>query len=286
MMMNIGYLNGNYLPKVEIKISPDDRGFLFADGVYEVVRWYQGDFFDMEGHLTRLKRSLREIKISWPEADIFPEISLQLINRNSLEDKPALVYIQVTRGAVPRAHAFPSPPVTPTVYAFAKEFDPAPEKVAAGIGVIMKKDIRWSRCDVKSVALLPNVLSIQEAVESGNGECIFVRDGFITECSHSNVFFVFDNVLYTHPESENILSGISRKNIIRIAKNAGIEVREVAVSEKDIEKADEVFISNTSSEAGPVISVNGKKVGNGKPGPVTLKLRSLFNEETARLRKF
>lgn len=284
--MDIAFLNGNYQPKNEIKISPDDRGFLFADGIYEVVRWYQGDFFDMEGHLARLKRSLREVRISWPEADLFPDISLQLIKRNSLEGKPALVYIQVTRGAVPRAHAFPSPAVSPTVYAFAKGFDPAPEKVAAGIGVIMKKDIRWSRCDIKSVSLLPNVLSFQEAVETGNNECIFVRDGRITECSHSNVFIVIDNILYTHPESDNILSGISRKNVIRIAKKAGIAVRETAVNEKDIEKAEEVFISNTSSEVGPVISINGKKVGNGKPGVMTMKLKALFNEETAGLRKF
>jgi len=285
MMMNIGYLNGDYLPKNEIKISPDDRGFLFADGIYEVVRWYQGGFFDMDGHLARLKRSLHEIRINWHEADSFPEISLQLIKKNSLENKPALIYIQVTRGAVPRAHAFPSPPVSPTVYAFAREFDPAPEKVAAGISVIMKKDIRWSRCDIKSIALLPNVLSFQEAVETGNNECIFVRDGLITECSHSNVFIVIDNVIYTHPESENILSGISRKNIIMLARKAGIGVKEVAVSEKEIDRADEVFIANTSSEAGPVISINGRRVGSGNPGPVTLRIRNMFREETMKLRK-
>lgn len=282
--MEISYYNGSYLPREEIHISPDDRGFLFADGVYEVARWYEGFFYDMEGHMARLKRSLREIRIEWPEADEFPAVAEELILRNSLEKKPALVYLQVTRGAAKRSHAFPSPAVTPTVYAFARSFRPDPEKTGKGIQVIMKNETRWSRCDIKSVSLLPNILSFQEAVENDCHECIFVRNGIITECAHSNIFFVIDGVLRTHPESEHILSGISRKNILRLAAESGIPHKELAVKEEEFGHATEAFISNTSFEVAPVTLINGNKVGDGRPGPVAARLRVLFNEDVERQR--
>jgi D-alanine transaminase len=282
--MEIVYFSGKYIPEKDVKISPDDRGFLFADGIYEVVRWYEGCFFDMDGHLNRLKRSLREIRIEWSGADEFPVIANDLIIRNSLQKLPALVYIQVTRGVAKRSHSFPSPSVPPTVYAFARGFKPDPDMITRGIKTILKKDIRWIRCDIKSVSLLPNILSFQDAVEAGTMECIFEREGVITECAHSNVFFIRENILFTHPESNNILSGISRKNIILIAKHEGIKVKEDAVSVKDLNMMDEVFITNTSFEVAPVISINNIPVGNGKPGPVTLKLRALFHNETMKLR--
>ncbi|MBI5009954.1 MAG: aminotransferase class IV [Bacteroidia bacterium] len=283
--MDIAYLNGKYLPSDEITISPDDRGFLFADGIYEVVRWYEGGFYDMDGHLKRMKRSLREIRIEWQGVNEFPAIAGELIIRNSLQNLPALVYIQVTRGVARRSHSFPSPPVPPTVYAFARSFSPDPDMIARGIKTILKKDIRWSRCDIKSVSLLPNILSFQDAVEAGTLECIFERDGLITECAHSNVFFVTDGVLYTHPESENILSGISRKNVLRLAGETGIQVNEIAVKADDLHLVDEAFITNTSFEVAPVLAINNKTVGNGKPGPVTLKIRNLFRIETMKLKK-
>lgn len=283
--MDIAFLNGKFLPTDEIRISPDDRGFLFADGIYEVVRWYQGGFFDMEGHHLRMKRSLREVRIDWPGADEFPSVANELIIRNSLHDKHALVYLQVTRGVARRSHAFPSPAVPPTVYAFARGFSPDPDMISRGIKTILKKDIRWSRCDIKSVSLLPNILSFQDAVEAGTSECIFERDGLITECAHSNVFFVKEGTLYTHPESDNILSGISRRNVILLARETGVPVIEEAVQFKDLPLADEAFITNTSFEVAPVISINNSPVGDGKPGPVTLKLRSLFRNETLKLKK-
>ncbi len=283
--MDISYINGQFLPANEISISPDDRGFLFADGIYEVVRWYEGDFFDMEGHLLRLKRSMRELRIIWPLADEFPSLAKELIIRNSLQKTPALVYIQVTRGVAKRSHSFPSPPVSPTVYAFARGFTPDPGKIAAGIRTIMKKDIRWARCDIKSVSLLPNILSFQGAVEEESLECVFVKNGMITECAHSNVFFVRDGTVYTHPESESILSGISRKNVIRLASQAGIPVNETAITEKDLPHMDEAFVTNTSFEVAPVISINNKPVGDGKPGRITLALRTLFQQETLKLKK-
>jgi D-alanine transaminase len=274
--METAFLNGNFLPKNEIKISPDDRGFLFADGIYEVVRWYEGFFFDMASHMMRLKRSMREIRISWADADTFPLVAQKLITLNNLQNRPALVYLQVTRGAAKRTHAFPAPPVEPTVYAFAMSFRPDSETMASGIGVILRKDIRWSRCDIKSVSLLPNVLSFQEARELGNYECIFVRDGLITEGAHSNVFFVIKGVLYTHPESENVLPGVTRKNVLRIARETGIRVMETAVPERRISELNEAFITNTSSEVAPVVSINNKSVGEGIPGPVTKLLQEKF----------
>lgn len=277
--MEIVFLNGKYLPKDEAKISPDDRGFLFAEGIYEVVRWYEGFFYDMEGHITRMKRGLREIRIQWPEADSFSNIARELIKRNHLDKSPALVYIQITRGAAKRTHAFPSPPIIPTVYSFASSFIPENRGKESGVSVLLKEDLRWTRCDIKSVALLANTLSFQEAVENKCFECVFVRDGFITECSHSNIFFVIKNALYTHPESPFILSGITRKNIIRIAKKAGISVKEEAIAEENIGIVDEAFISNTSGEVTPVTILGSVTIGNGKPGPVTKLIKEKFYEE-------
>jgi len=277
--MEIAYFNGAYIPKDDVRISPDDRGFLFAEGIYEVVRWYEGFFYDMEGHLARMKRSLRETLIQWPEADSFPLLARELIRLNNLEKSSALVYLQVTRGAAKRTHSFPAPPVSPTVYAFARDFIPENAGKESGTGIMLREDIRWGRCDIKSVALLPNTLCFQEAVSKGFSECAFVRDGIITECSHSNIFFVEKGILFTHPESVHVLSGITRKNIIRVARKAGIPVKEEAVSKKKLGKVQEVFITNTSGEIIPVTKIDNLVIGGGKPGPVTRIIRERFNDE-------
>jgi len=272
------FFNDQFLPSGKAAVSPDDRGFLFADGIYEVVRWYSGFFFDMEGHLARLKRSLKEVKIKWDEEDSFPSIAEKLIKLNNLDDKPALVYFQVTRGAAPRTHTFPSPPVKPTTYGFAKTFIPESSGKENGISIMLKKDIRWGRCDIKSIALLPNTMCFEEAVECGHGECIFVKDGHVTEGSHSNIFFVIDGILRTHPESEAILSGITRKNAIKSAVECGIRIEERAVTEKELPLVSEAFITNTSAEITPVIAFDKQPVGNGKPGPVTKMIQKKFRE--------
>ena len=282
--MEISFFNGKFIPKEEIKISPDDRGFLFAEGIYEVVRWYEGFFFDMESHLARMKRSLREILIKWPEEDSFPEIAVELIRLNHLEKSSALVYLQVTRGAAQRTHAFPSPSVSPTVYAYARNFIPENEGKESGIGITLKNDIRWARCDIKSIALLPNTLCYQEALDKGFLECAFVRKGFITECSHSNIFFVINGIVYTHPESDYVLSGITRKNIIRIARKALIPVKEEAVAENMLAKVTEAFISNTSGEVTPVIEIDDQTVGKGTPGPLTRIIREKFYDHICSLK--
>ena len=277
--MEISYLNGKYIPGDEINISADDRGFLFADGIYEAIRWYGNFFYDMDSHMTRLKRSMGEIRLSWPEAGTFPEIAARLVKINSLEDRPAIVYVQVTRGVARRSHAFPSPPVNPTVYAYARSFRPDNNLINNWIRTILRKDIRWTRCDIKTIALLPNVLSLQEAKENDCHECIFSRDDIITECCHSNVFFVLDGVLRTHPESELILSGVTRKNVLRIAREAGIPYIEEAVREDQLSRVSEAFVTNTSFEIVPIISINGLKVGEGIPGPVSRLLRGKFDAE-------
>ena len=282
--MEISYLNGNFLPREEIKISPDDRGFLFADGVYEVAKWYSGFFFDMESHVTRLKRSLSELKIHWNNPDLFPSIAHDLIRANKLEYSYALVYLQVTRGVAKRTHYFPSPEPAPTIYAFAWEIAPEAMPHPDGVKVMIKEDIRWSRCDIKSVSLLANTLSFQEAHEKGLKECIFIRNGSITEGSHSNIFFVIDGTLYTHPESNYVLSGVTRKNIISIAKKTGIKVREEAVPENMISSCQEAFITNTSAEISPVTEIGGIIIGDGNPGPVSRLLREKFDEVIRSLR--
>ena len=283
--MEIAYINGSFIPKEDIHIGPDDRGFLFGDGIYEVMKWYGNFFFDSESHLARLKRSLREVRINWAQVDSFLNISSELIMRNHLENKHALVYMQVTRGAAPRNHSFPEPPVEPTVYAFAREINQAGPKLPAGISVLLRKDIRWSRCDIKSISLLANTLSFQEAHEKGMKECIFVRDGVLTEGSRSNIFVVADDTLYTHPESGYILSGVSRKNTIRLAKASGIPVREEPFPEKDLSGIREAFITNTSAEITPVTSFDTMQVGNGMPGPITSEIHRKFQAGILALKK-
>lgn len=282
--METAYFNGKFLPKDEIKISPDDRGFLFADGVYEVIRWYEGFFYDTNSHVTRLKRSLRELRINWPDADSFPTIANELIKVNKLENQPAMVYLQVTRGAARRTHYFPTPEVAPTSYAYAWSFEPESQLKETGIKVMLKEDIRWSRCDIKSVALLPNTMSFQEARENGLNECIFVRNGIITEGSHSNIFFVIDGTLFTHPESNYVLSGVTRKNILRIAQESGIKIREEALQENRIRFIQEAFITNTSLEVTPVIELGGNTLGDGVPGKVTKIIRDKFASEIKALK--
>jgi D-alanine transaminase len=282
--MATAYFNGKFIPKEEVKISPDDRGFLFADGIYEVVRWYEGFFFDMNGHIARLKRSLRELRINWDDADQFSSIAEKLITQNNLENQPAMVYLQVTRGAALRSHYFPSPDVPPTVYAYAWSFKPDTASAISGIKVMLKEDIRWSRCDIKSVALLANTISFQEAYENGLKECIFVRNGLITEGSHSNIFLIIERTLYTHPESNHVLSGVTRKNIIRLAQEAGINIKEEAVPENRLRFVQEAFIANTSAEVLPVIEIGGNTLGDGSPGPITNKILELFRSELADLK--
>jgi D-alanine transaminase len=283
--MNTAFFNGKFVPRHEIRISPDDRGFLFADGIYEVMKWYSGSFYDIESHTARLKRSLREIRLEWLEKETFPEIANELIRRNGMHDKEAMIYLQVTRGEAPRSHAFPEPAVPPTVYAYAKELPATAKDPVKGIKVLLKEDMRWSRCDIKSVSLLPNVMGFQEARQGGYNECVFIRNGLITEGSHSNIFFVKNGELRTHPESVYILSGVTRKNVLRIAAENGITVSEVPLNESELSFIDEAFLTNTTGEVTPVTGISGKVIGNGLPGIITCRIRQKFLSETSEMKR-
>jgi D-alanine transaminase len=276
----ITYFNNRFLPKKEISISPDDRGFLFGDGVYEVIRSYSGKLFHADAHLNRLERSLRELQITGIDVENFRGISAKLLERNDLGSGDATIYIQVTRGAAPRKHSFPEGETVPTVYIFASPLQPPLQKMETGIKVILTPDIRWARCDIKSIALLPNVLANQQATDQGAEEAIFVRDGAITEGSHSNFCAVIDGELRTFPESHYILAGITRQVVLNLCRALGIPFREFPIFESELSKADELMILSTTNEVMPVVHVNDWKVADGKPGSVTLKLQKAFREFT------
>lgn len=272
------YLNGQFIPRDKAMISPDDRGFLLGDSIYEVIRWYGGYFFDLAGHAARLRRSLHETRIEWNDHSKFEEIAEELIQRNGLGTECAIVYFQVTRGVAPRTHAFPDPPVKPTVYGFARRQSINTLAAEQGIAILMTPDPRWNRCDIKTTALIANILPYQEAHDRGFAEVCFVRNGFVTEGAHSNIFFVRDEILYTHPQNRDILSGITRNNIISVAGNNGITVVGEAVAADMIPYMNEAFISNTTGEIVPVTRISEQVIGEGIPGPVTRRIQMLLRE--------
>ncbi len=269
--MDIAYLNGSYLPRDEVRISPEDRGFLFGDGVYEVIRSYGGKLFELRRHLDRLASSLRSLRIAGIDPVEVGSISESLLERNGLADKGALVYLQVTRGVARRAHRFPSPAVKPTVYGYAWAFTPehAPE---AGVRTITVPDQRWARCDIKTISLLPNCLANQAAQEAAAAEAIFVRDGVALEGTHSNLFTVFDGEVRTPPLTNYILPGVTRAVVLELCREAGYEVCEKPIFEDELWRADEVFLAGTTAEVTPVLYVDDRVIGTGRPGSLALDL--------------
>jgi D-alanine transaminase len=272
----IVYFNGRFMPKDEVRISPDDRGFTFADGTYEVVRIYRGRTFRLEGHLRRLKASLDAMRLADPGVDRLEGIAEELVGKNALAGGEGSLYVQITRGVAPRRHPFPDPAVPPTVYACVSPVTPALEKWRDGVSVILVPDIRWGRCDIKSVSLLANVLAAQQAKEAGAEESIFVRGGAVTEGTRTNAAAVFDGALVTHPVENAILNGITREAVLELCRSMDIPVREEPVGEKRFRSADEAMILGTSTEIMPVVAVDGRPVGNGLPGPVTRALQKAF----------
>jgi len=274
------YLNGEFVPGTEARISPNDRGFLFADGVYEVIKYYNGKPFRYVDHIKRLERSLREIRIDYSEADRLKSVFQKLLEDNQLTENHAGIYLQITRGTNRRTHSFPEK-YEPTVYAFAFSFQSSAQNIENGIKVTTHEDIRWLRCDIKSVSLLPNTFLFNEAVEKGGGECILVRNGVVTEATHSSVFGVKNGTVYTHPLSNLILPGITRKVVLEICDKLDVPLQEMAFSEKELWEMDELFITGTGTEITPVIQVNDKPVGNKKPGKITRLIQSEFFKMTS-----
>ena len=271
------YLNGIFLPKEKATLTPDDRGFIFADGVYEVIKYYSGKPFRYSDHMERLGRSLKEIQIGFENLAGLEPIFSKLLKENNLEETHAGIYIQITRGTNKRVHHFPDG-IKPTVYAFAFPLPSFTENLERGIKVITREDIRWLRCDIKSVSLLPNTMLYNQAVESGAGECILIRDGNVTEATHSSVLAVKNGTVITHPISNLILPGITRKVILEICAENNIPVEERAFSEKEFYEMDELMIAGTGSEITPVVQVNETPVGNKKPGEITRFLQMKFFE--------
>lgn len=276
-MSEMVYLNGKYVPKEEAKISPDDRGFLFADGVYEVIKFYNGKSFRFEDHLSRLKRSLGELRISFDRIEGLQEICSELVNRNNLSGSHAGVYIQITRGVNKRVHFFPKG-VVPTIYAFASELPSPKENLEKGIKVVTHEDIRWHRCDIKSVSLLPNTMMFDKAVEAGAGEVALIRNGSVTEATHSSLLGVKNGIVITHPLTNHILPGITRKVILQICVAHNIPVEERAMTEKELFELDELIVAGTGTEVTPVVEINNSPVGNKKPGNITRFIQQKFFE--------
>lgn len=274
------YLNGEIIPHESARIPVDDRGFLFADGVYEVARVYDGRAFKMDAHLARMADGLRATRIDLPELDRLSAVAEDLLDRNQLRGGGATVYFQVTRGAAPRKHAFPTG-VAPTVYVAAKPFQDYPaEHFTAGVGAIRVADTRWARCDIKSVALLPNVLANQAAHEAGAFEALFVRDGVLIEGSHSNLMGVIDGTVVTYPKCNYILGGITRDVVLDLARRLGIPTREGPILEDRLADVTELFLSGTTTEIMPITRLDGRPVADGKVGPIARRLQAAYRELT------
>lgn len=276
-MSDIVYLNGRLIKRSEALISPDDRGFNFADGIYEVIKYYRGVPFRYRDHLERLKRSLREIRLDFDGCDQLETVFGELIRRNNLTGEEAGVYLQITRGSHRRIHQFPKQ-VVPTVYANAFPFASDKDSQKNGIRVITAKDIRWSRCDIKSVALLPNVLLFQKAVEEGAGEVVFIRNGIVMEASHSSLMWIKNGFVCTHPSSNAVLPGITERVIMGICRDAGIAFTQEEITEAELKAMDEVFIAGTGSEVTPVVKVDETTIGDGLPGKLTKLIQDRFLE--------
>lgn len=273
------YLNGQFLPYEQATISVEDRAFLLADGVYEVVRVYSGRPFCLEPHLKRLARSARELQIPEPDLAKLERVSFELLSLNNLSE--ATIYIQVSRGAYnPRTHAFPASEIKPTVLAIARSIKGNQEMQAAGVQAITVPEQRWARCDIKSTSLLPNVMAKQKAAESGAYEAIFVRDGYAIEGSSSNLFGVLDGEIRTYPLCNYILGGITRDVVLDLARKSGYPVREEGVPVDALHRCTELWVTSTTSEVMPIVMMDGRPVGDGRPGPVATALlenyRKLF----------
>lgn len=281
----IVYLNGQFVPATEARVSVDDRGFLFADGVYEVIRLYDGQPFLAEPHLRRLADGLAAIRMSAACIDDVRNALRRLIDENQLRQGDATVYIQVTRGAAPRRHSFPDAGTLPTVFVTAKPFRQHPATCwDDGIAAITVPDTRWSRCDIKSIALLPNVLANQMAKENGAFEALFVRDGVLIEGSHSNLAGVLDDEIVTYPVCNYILPGITRQFVLDMAREMGFAVREGAIRIEDLPRVQELFLTGTTTEVMPITRLDGRPVGDGRPGAVARRLQQGYRDRVGGLR--
>lgn len=269
----IVYLDGEYLPENEARVSVNDRGFLFADGIYEVIRVRDGKSVAMREHLERMAQGLDTLLIALDDPGRLAAVGAELLEKNDLLSGDVTIYIQVTRGSAPRKHAFPDPSTKPTVFMATRPYKRHPDAYFEdGVSAITVGDDRWARCDVKSISLLPNVLANQLAHKAGAFEALFVRDGIVLEGSHSNLFAVYDGKLVTYPASNYILNGITRMQVFDFARELGIPAAEGMIPLARLWEAEELFLSGTTTEIMPIVSVDGREILDGEPGPITHKL--------------
>ena len=283
-MQQICHLNGELMPLADAKIPVLDRGFIFGDGVYEVIPAYARALFRLPEHLARLAYSLREVRIANPhDAAGWTKLLETVVARNPWDDQA--VYLQVTRGAAPRTQEFPKTPVTPTVFVMANPLKtPTPEQREQGVAVVTRDDFRWQRCDIKSVSLLANCLLKQEAEDAGAVETLLVRDGNLTEASTCNVFLVKNGTIVNPPKDHLILPGITYDLVLELARANGLPVDVRPIAAAELLDADEVWLSSSSREVLPITRIDGRPVGGGKPGPVYTRMHRLFQDYKARSR--
>lgn len=271
-------VNGGVTDRVSAKVDIEDRGYQFGDGVYEVIRVYNGKMFTGKEHLNRLVESAKKIRMELPyTSEALAGMMEELISKNELQT--GIVYMQFTRGTSPRNHVFPGTDVAPTFVAYTRKVARPEESMQKGVRTILDEDIRWLRCDIKSLNLLGNLLSKQKAAEAGCFEAILHRGQTVTEGSHSNISIIKDGVIITHPADNHILNGITRQKVLEVCSNEQISYEERAYSLDELFAADEVFSSGTTVEVMPVVEIEGKPVGNGEPGPMTRSLQELFKAE-------
>lgn len=280
-MSRIAYVNGRYLPHAEAGVHIEDRGYQFSDGVYEVCEIRDGRLIDEQRHIARLRRSLGELRIGWPlKPSALAVVMREVVRRNRVRD--GIIYLQVTRGVAPRNHAFPTGDVAPALVVTAHATDTAllARRAEQGVSVITVPENRWTRVDIKSVSLLPNVLAKQKARESGAFEAWFVDSkGLVTEGSSSNAWIVTSaGSIVTRSAEAGILRGITRTGVIEVAAGEAYPIEERAFSVAEAQSASEAFVTSASLNVTAVVNIDGVVIGSGRPGPVANRLRQLFRE--------
>jgi len=274
----IFYLNGHYVPRAQALIPVEDRGFIFGDGIYEGVRAVGGKMFEWGAHADRMVNGLSGLRINFgaDQVNALEAVCEQVVEKNGLVDGEAFLYLQVSRGAAPRTHNFPAATVPPTVFVSAAKLVVPRKMRDEGAAAVTFPDMRWKRRDWKTVNLLGNVLARQAAAEAGAYEAILHEDGIVTEGAATNVFAAFDGVLWTHPLTPRILPGVTRKVLMPLIAELGLPVREEPIPLAQLSKADEIFVCGSTTDVTPVVKVDGTPVGDGKPGPLTAKVREAF----------
>ena len=274
----IFYLNGKYVPREAAMIPVEDRGFIFGDGIYEGVRAVGGKMFEWAAHADRMVNGLKGLRIEFNAGQVnaLDAVCERVVQENGLGDGEAFLYLEVSRGAAPRAHGFPPAGTAPTVFVAASKLVVPRKMREEGAAAVTFPDMRWKRRDWKTVNLLGNVLARQAAAEAGAYEAILHEDGIVTEGAATNVFAVYGGVLYTHPLTQRILPGVTRKVLMEVIAELGLPVKQEVIALSRLALAEEMFVCGSTTDVTPIVKLDGKPVGNGKPGPMTVKLREAF----------